>query len=46
MVSRYLLSFTLLLIVLAGCSTLGTHRNVNNDEQVQKAVDAARGLIG
>ena len=37
MVSRYLLSFTLLLILLAGCSTLGTHRNVNNDEQVQKA---------
>ena len=37
MASRYLLSFTLLLILLAGCSGIGTHRNVNNDEQVQKS---------
>jgi len=37
MASRYLLSFTLLLILLAGCSGIGTHQNVNNDEQVQKS---------
>jgi hypothetical protein len=37
MASRYLLCFPLLLILLAGCSGIGTHRNVNNDEQVQKS---------
>jgi len=37
MASRYLLSFPLLLILLAGCSGIGTHQNVNNDEQVQKS---------
>ena len=37
MALRYLLSFPLVLILLAGCSSIGTHRNVNNDEQVQKS---------
>jgi hypothetical protein len=36
MALRYLLFFPLVLILLAGCSSIGTHRNVNNDEQVQK----------
>jgi hypothetical protein len=37
MASRYLLSILLMLILLAGCGTIGTHQNVNNDEQVQKS---------
>jgi len=37
MASRSLLSFPLLLILLAGCSNIGTHQNINNDEQVQKS---------
>ncbi|MEA2079448.1 MAG: hypothetical protein U9P00_06240 [Pseudomonadota bacterium] len=37
MASQYMLSFPLILILLAGCSTIGTHQNVNNDVQVQKS---------
>jgi hypothetical protein len=36
MASRYLL-FLSLMILLAGCSAIGTHQNVDNDEQVQKS---------
>jgi len=37
MALRNLLSFPLMLILLAGCSGIATHQNVNNDEQVQKS---------
>ena len=37
MVLRYLLSVPLLLILLAGCSSIATHQNVSNDERVQKS---------
>jgi len=37
MASRYLLPLTLMLILLAGCGTIGTHQKVSNDEQVQRS---------
>jgi hypothetical protein len=37
MVSRYLTLSSLMLVLLAGCATLGSHQKVDNDEQVQKA---------
>jgi predicted HAD superfamily Cof-like phosphohydrolase len=37
MLLQYLLPVPLLLILLAGCSGIATHQNVNNDEQVQKS---------
>ena len=37
MLSRYLLLLPLLLILLVGCSAVGTRQNVSHDEQVQKS---------
>lgn len=37
MASRYLTLLSLMLVLLAGCATLGSHQKVDNDEQVQKS---------
>ena len=37
MTSRYLLFWSLVFVLLAGCSATGTHKKVDNGEQVQKS---------